>query len=109
MSAVRNLNGVRLDGKVLSVEYGEGRRRGEEATAMQRRHVHQDAIDLINRAPLRDLWEFMADFNTIPTKDARAMLLRKPRLAHAVLQAQFRLGVVPPSAVPGADQQQHPR
>lgn len=102
MSAVRNLNGVRIDGKTLSVEYeGAPTRRGDtETTGMMRGHVHQDAIDIVNRAPLHELWEYMADFNTIPEKDVREMLTSDPRLAHAVLQAQFRLGVIPPSAVP---------
>ena len=52
---------------------------------------YKDTIDLIDRAPLHELWDLMADFNMIPEKAASELLQRDPKLAHAVLQAQIRL------------------
>ena len=98
MSAVRNLNGVVMKGvriKVMLQKDAEASRGSARDIRIHRVSEYKDTIDLIDRAPLHDLWDLMADFNMIPQKEANELLQRDSKLAHAVLQAQIRLGVVP--------------
>ena len=98
MSAVRNLNGVMMKGvriKVMLQKDAEASRGSARDIRIHRVSEYKDTIDLIDRAPLHDLWDLMADFNMIPQKEANELLQRDSKLAQAVLQAQIRLGVVP--------------
>ena len=97
MSAVRNLNGMMMKGLRIKVMLQTEASRGgvRDSSRVHTVSEYKDTIDLIDRAPLHELWDLMADFNMIPEKAASELLQRDPKLAHAVLQAQIRLGVVP--------------
>ena len=102
MSAVRNLNGVMMKGvriKVMLQKDAEASRGSARDIRIHRVSEYKDTIDLIDRAPLHDLWDLMADFDMIAQKEANELLQRDSKLAHAVLEAQIRLEVVP---IPGA-------
>jgi len=102
MSAVRNLNGIQISGQSIKVMLQKDAEtsRGSFPDSRARASQYKETIDLIDRAPLHELWDLMADFNMIPEKEATLLLQRDPKLAHAVLQAQIRLGVVPVPETP---------
>lgn len=98
-SAIRNLNGRRLNGRPLRVDFATQRRRERPRDHRHRAETNEinEALDALSTNELHQLVSQMKAYVQQNTPRAREILTANPQLAWALLQAQVILGIVPPS------------
>ena len=111
-SALRNLNNVEFKGRNLRVDVTD---RGNQKIRQHPQHPQHPGVsgaanlqppmaaqmptkpqnkcnqivEQVNRVPLHELWDVMAEFKKLPVANARLLFKTKPQVAHAMLQVRL--------------------